>query len=169
MILLPLLAAASTLIPSHPDLGKAAGRCEPGMVGPRFLVRVEGLKDRRGRLKLELYPANDQDFLAPDNVLITAGRPFARVEVEPIADTAIELCIRAPRPGTYALALLHDRDADRRFTLTQDGIGFAGNPRLGLSKPKAAAAAAQVGGAAASVRIVLNYRQSLLGFGPLRR
>ncbi len=154
-------------IASSPDLGKAAGQCRPGEQGPSFLVSVTGLKDRRGRLKLELYPANDEDFLADDNELVAAGKPFARVEIETPKTGDVEMCIRAPYPGTFALSLLHDRDSNRKFGLSVDGIGFAGNPHMGWAKPKAAAASITVGSGPNHIRIVMNYRHGLFSLRPL--
>jgi uncharacterized protein (DUF2141 family) len=168
-----IAAFALLLLGSHlrssPDLGKAEGQCRPGENGPSFIVDVAGLKDRRGYLKLELYPANDDDFLEDDNVLINAGKTFRRVEVAVPRTGPVELCIRAPAPGLYALSLLHDRDANRKFGLSIDGIGFAGNPHLGLSKPKAAAASAWAGTGLTRITVVLNYRRGLFSFGPLER
>ncbi|MFC0686383.1 hypothetical protein ACFFF8_17500, partial [Novosphingobium clariflavum] len=69
---LPLLAAA--LIPSSPDLGKAEGQCRPNERGPAFIVEPVGLKDRTGTFKLEVYPANAQDFFADDNILVSEGK-----------------------------------------------------------------------------------------------
>lgn len=155
-------------VASSPDLGKAEGRCRPGESGPSFLVSVAGLKDRAGLLKLEVYPANDTDFLADDNVLINAGKTFRRVE-EPIAQHGpVTLCVRVPGPGPYAVSLLHDRDSNRKFGVSTDGIGFAANPRLGLSKPRAATATAVAGNGPTRIEIVMNYRRGLLSFGPLK-
>jgi uncharacterized protein (DUF2141 family) len=165
VIAMLMLTAA---IPSSPELGKAEGRCRASENGPAFLVEVKGLKDRKGRLKLELYPANDTDFLADDNVLVAAGKPFRRVEEAVPAAGPVQLCIRAPGPGTYALSLLHDRDANRRFSISVDGIGFAGNPKLGWSKPSAAAASATVGSGPAHIVIIVNYRRGLFSFGPVK-
>ena len=81
----------------------------------------------------------------------------------------VELCIRTPGPGLYALSLLHDRDANHKFGLSIDGIGFAGNPHLGLFKPKAAAASAWSGTGPTRITIVLNYRRGLFSLGPLRQ
>lgn len=162
----PLLVAA--IPPSTPDLGKAQGRCRAGESGSAFLVAVKGLKDRAGRLKLEVYPANDADFLADDNILIGTGKTFRRVEVEVPRKGAPELCIRLPGPGSYGVSLLHDRDADRKFNWRADGIGFAGNPRLGLGKPKAAKASARAGAAPVRLAIVLNYARGF-GMAPLAR
>jgi uncharacterized protein (DUF2141 family) len=168
-----IAAYALLLLGSHlrssPDLGKAEGQCRPGENGPSFLVDVVGLKDRRGNLKLELYPANDDDFLEDDNILINAGKVFRRVEVPVPRSGPVELCIRTPAPGLYALSLLHDRDANRKFGLSIDGIGFARNPRIGWSKPKAAAASAWAGTGPTHIAIVLNYRRGLFSFGPIKQ
>ena len=152
--------AAATLA-STPDLGIAAGRCRSPETGSAFLVDVVGLKDRAGRLKLELYPANDADFLADDNVLVAAGKPFARVDAATPEDGPVQLCIRAPRPGRYALALLHDRNGDRKFQLSSDGVGFSGNPHLGWGKPAAARVGVDAGEQPARINIVMNYRHGL--------
>lgn len=162
------LLAAGALVPSTPNLGIAAGRCRAEESGWSFLVEVAGLKDRRGQLKLELYPADEADFLADDNVLVSAGKPFARVVEAVPAAGPVTLCIRAPGPGRYGLSLLHDRDSNRKFSLATDGIGFSNNPKLGWSKPKAAAVAITIEHTPVRVRIVMNYRTGLMSFGPLR-
>jgi uncharacterized protein (DUF2141 family) len=132
-------------------------------------VTVEGLKDRAGNLKSELYPSNDDDFLADDNKLIMTGKTFRRVEVPVPSSGAVQLCIRIPGPGVYSLILLHDRDANRKFGLSTDGIGFPGNPKLGLSKPKAAAARIEAFNGIARVSIRMNYRRGLFSFLPIER
>lgn len=164
-LLLPLAAAA--LIPSTPDLGKAEGQCRANERGPAFEVDVEGLKDRTGKLKLEVYPANDKDFLADDNVLVSTGKTFRRVEVPVPATGTPRLCVRLPGPGTYAVSLLHDRDNDRKFNWRIDGIGFSGNPKLGWGKPSVRNVATSAGSGMTSLRIVMNYRSGL-GVAPLK-
>jgi uncharacterized protein (DUF2141 family) len=153
---LALAAALSSL-----ELGLAEGRCRSPEPGPAVIVQAVGLKDRSGRLRLELYPNNDADFLADDTRLIAAGKTFARVDVPIPPAGVVELCIRAPAPGRYALLLLHDRNGNRRFNMASDGIGFPGNPRLGWSKPKAETASLSVGTGVAHIAVVLNYRHGL--------
>jgi uncharacterized protein (DUF2141 family) len=159
--MIPALLILAALPPSTPTLGVAEGTCRAGESGPAFRVSVKGLKDHAGSLKLELYPDNDADFLADDNKLIAAGKPFARVVMPTPAQGVVEMCIRAPRPGRYALSLLHDRNGDRKFSVSDDGIGFSANPRLGWSKPKAATVGATVENMPVSLTIVLNYRKWL--------
>lgn len=167
-LVLPLLLAAGPALKSSPDLGKAEGRCRPGESGPALLVEAVGMKDRTGNMKLEVYPGNDQDFLADDNVLVAAGKTFRRVEVPTPQAGAVVLCVRLPGPGTYAVSLLHDRNTDRRFQWKIDGIGFSSNPHLGWSKPKARSSLVVVNGRGVSkISIVMNYKNGL-GVAPLK-
>jgi uncharacterized protein (DUF2141 family) len=166
MAILSLLTVA--LLPSTPDLGKAEAACRASEPGPAFMVDVEGLKDRQGTLKLELYPANDHDFLEDDNILISQGKTFRRVEVPVPQSGTPHLCIRAPAAGSYALMVLHDRDGNHKLTLSTDGVGFPNNPRLGWSKPKAAKVAAQVSSGITELHIIMNYNKGFYTFRPLK-
>jgi uncharacterized protein (DUF2141 family) len=167
-MMLALALVSATLPRSRPDLGVTEGRCRRGEPGPAFVIDVTGLKDRRGLIRVELYPANDHDFLADDNVLIAAGKAFARVERPVPQSGPVALCIRAPAAGTYALSLLHDRDGNRKFGLSTDGVGFPGNPRIGLGKPRAADASAEVGSGVTHLSVRMNYRRGLFSLGPVR-
>lgn len=161
------LMMASAVIPSTPNLGKAEAQCRSNETGPAFLIEVEGLKDRQGRLKLEVYPANDKDFLQDDNILISQGKTFRRVEMAVPQTSPVQICVRVPGPGRYAVTVLHDRDGNRKFGLSIDGVGFGSNPRLGMGKPRAVAASIMAGTGPTRQRIVMNYRRGLLSFGPV--
>jgi uncharacterized protein (DUF2141 family) len=155
-------------VESNPNLGKAEGQCRANEPGPAVIITVTGLKDRAGMLRAELYPDNDDDFLEDDNILVNAGKTFRRVEIRVPAAGAVQLCIRTPGPGPYTLSLLHDRDSNRKFGLSSDGVGFPNNPRLGLSKPSAAATRFVTGPGITDISIRLNYRKGLFSFGPLK-
>lgn len=152
---------SSVALASSPSLGKAEGACHDPETGPAILVEATGLKDRKGLLRLELYPARDGDFLADDNVLVEAGKSFARVDMPMPQAGPVQICIRAPRAGSYALMLLHDRNGNLKFDLSSDGVGFPGNPKLGWSRPKAANATIAVGAAPVKTAIRLNYLHGL--------
>ena len=159
---------AAPYVASTPSLGIAEGRCRPNEPGPAIIVAVEGLRDRKGSLKLEVYPSDDPDFLADDNLLIMAGKTFRRVHEPVPRQGPVQLCVRVPHAGPYSLALLHDRDGNGHFSMSSDGIGFPNNPHLGWSKPRAAAARVVVGAHLARITIVMNYRRGFL-FRPLGR
>lgn len=165
LALAPVAVAAQ--VETSPNLGKADGQCRPGETGPALIITAAGLKDRRGTLRAELYPDNDNDFLEDDNILVNAGKTFRRVEMPVPASGAVQLCIRTPGAGNYTLSLLHDRDSNRKFGLSTDGVGFPNNPRLGLSKPKAAAVRFHTGPGLTDISIRLNYRKGVFSFGPL--
>lgn len=165
--MIALLLLASQMMRSTPQLGIAEGTCRPQESGPAIMVNVRGLKDRVGDLKLEVYPSNDRDFLADDNVLLSQGKIFRRVVSRIPAQGPVQLCVRVPKAGAYSLSLLHDRDGNHKFSLSIDGIGFGSNPRLRWSKPKAAEARIVAGPGITTTSIVMNYRRSLFAFGPL--
>ncbi len=166
-VLMPTVASAQ--LKSTPTLGIAEGRCRAGEAGPAFIITVTGLKDRGGTMKAELYPANDTDFLADDNILLNAGKTFRRVVADVPAEGALQLCIRAPAAGTFALSLLHDRDGNRKFGLSTDGVGFGGNPEsLGPAKPKVAIARVVAGRGITPVNVRMMYRRGLFSFAPIK-
>lgn len=160
------IIGATYPVPPRAERGKANAACRPGELGPAVRVTVTGIKDSEGTLRLELYPGNDTDFLAPDKVLIAAGKPFRRIERASVSPGTTTLCIRAPEPGVYALSVLHDRDGDGKFGFLRDGVGFSRNPKLKRAKPKADAVGIRIGPGVGETRIVLNYRRGL-GFGPI--
>lgn len=161
-----LLAAA---IVSTPALGTAEARCRPGEPGPAVVVTVVGLKDRVGKLRAELYPPRDGDFMADDNKLVAAGKVFRRSVIATPTTGSAQLCLRVPAPGRYALLVVHARDGGHGFSLLRDGIGFGNNPRLGLGKPRAALATLTVGAGVTNMSVVMNYRSGLFSFAPLKR
>ena len=98
-----------------------------------------------------------------------ARKVFRRVTGPVPARGRVQICIRIPAPGAYSLSLLHDRDSNRKFGLSVDGVGFPNNPRLGLARPRAAATRVVAGPGITRIRIVLNYRRGTFSFGPLKR
>ncbi len=145
-------------------LGGDAAACAGGQ-GPAILATVTGLKDARGMVKLELYPANEADFLQDDKKLLAANKVFRRVTVAAPGPGTARLCIRAPRPGRYALFFGHDRDGRRKFDFWVDGAGFPGNRKIGRSRPRLADALIDVGPGVTATTIRVQYLRGLGGFG----
>ena len=138
-------------------LGPHAEDCAAGASGTSVLVTVTGFKDRAGNLRVELYPANDADFLAPGSRLRAEGKLFDRIDLPMPLSGDAAVCVALPATGEYAISVLHDRNANGKLNPFSDGYGFPNNPRLGLSKPKVALATFKANEGGNSLRIVLNY------------
>ncbi len=159
------LLVAAIPASAQPVLGDDAAACAGG-AGSAIQVNVTGLKDRSGRLKLELYPANEDDFLKDDTKLKNENKFFRRIWAQTPASGAVAMCIKAPRAGRYALLFTHDRDGKNKFNFWKDGAGFPSNRKLGRSRPQLAEATINVGGGVTRVTIRAQYLRGLSGFAP---
>lgn len=167
VLLIPLaMLLVSATVPPRELRGRTEAACRSPEPGPAFRLTVRGLKDRKGLLQLELYPVDDKDFLAPDKELIAAGKPFKRVSRPIPASGDPVICVRAPGPGRFALALLHDRDANGKFGFLGDGVGFPGDPKLSRRKPSAAAASLSAARGVTDIEVTMQYRAGF-SFRPL--
>jgi uncharacterized protein (DUF2141 family) len=146
-------------------LGEDAAACAMGL--PAILVSVVGLKDRKGELKLELYPANEQDFLRDDRDLTREGKLFRRVVVPTPPAGRVQLCLRVPRPGRYAVLFTHDRDGKNKFNIWSDGAGTPNSARMGRGKPKLRNAIVDVPAGVTSVTLQAQYLRGFSGFSPM--
>jgi uncharacterized protein (DUF2141 family) len=141
---LALLAAAAFGVPDA---------CAPGAPGPAALVSVDGFRDRKGKLRIAVYPATDADFLA-------SGRYVQRLDTPLTPEGAMTVCAPVPAAGDYVVVALHDRDSNGKLNIFGDGAGFSRNPKLGLSKPRVASVSVRIDGVT-PLRIGLNYLQGL--------
>ncbi len=127
--------------------------CSTHMSGPAVLTTVHGFRDRRGRLRIVIYRANDEELLA-------SGKYVQRIDTEMTASGEMTVCAPVAEPGDYVVVALHDRDSNGRLSPFSDGVGFSRNPTLKLSKPKAASTAIRIEGVT-PLRIELNYLKGL--------
>ncbi len=137
-------------------LGPDAEACAHTASGPSVLVRVYGFKDRSGNVRVELYPATPEDFLASRTKLTAEGKVFKRIDVPTPAEGDAHICVELPEFGSYALSVLHDRNASGKLDPFSDGFGFPNNPTLGMSKPDVEEATFIAFGKM-NLDIVLNY------------
>ncbi|WP_442678810.1 DUF2141 domain-containing protein [Sphingomonas sp. ASY06-1R] len=165
LIAITTICAPLTPAAAQPSVVGGGPACTPS--APGIQVDVTGLKDRSGQLRLEVYPANQADFLKDDEALLKEGKLFRRrIAPVPAAGPAL-LCVAVPQPGAYAIIVIHDRDNGRKFSISRDGIGVPGNTRLGRTRPTVAQATVVVGNAVATTVTKLQYLRGLSGFGPL--
>jgi uncharacterized protein (DUF2141 family) len=102
----------------------AQGDCTGPPSATRIFVDVEGVRSSQGLIAVTLYPDDPRRFLARRGSLYV-GRVPAR------AGTT-RVCIHLPAPGSWAIAVYHDADGNRRFNRTAiglpaEGYGFSNN------------------------------------------
>lgn len=154
---LPLLAVAA-LVPAiaHATiLGTDAAACAPGARGPAMLVTVTGFKDRDGNLRVQYYPAEEEDYLGSGRYIRRQEMPVTQV------DEDMTVCLTLPAPGDYVMVALHDRNADGKLSVWGDGIGFSNNPKIPLGKPPLKNTRYTAGPGVNRMDITLNYMHGL--------
>ena len=117
-------------------------------------IRVENLRSSEGLLTVELY--NDD----PEGFIKKSGRLHRdRIAIEGSGNIA---CLSAPGPGTYAVVLYHDENANEKFDkgflgIPVEGFGISRNPPIGFSKPPLEEAAFTLDGKPIVLDIKMNY------------
>ena len=126
---------------------------------PALLVRVTGLKNGSGKVRVQAYGPGASNHLKK-------GRWAGRVDVPLNGRRSVDICLPLPVAGSYSAAIRHDANANRKSDWN-DGAAFSRNPKLGLtSKPSFGETAVRVGNAPTRIGVVLNYRQGL-SVGPI--
>ena len=126
--LVALAVAAPALAQYNQYLRHDAAKCRGD--GPAVRITVSGVKASRGTLRVQLYRATRADWLE-------TGRWLNRIELPARAGT-MSVCMPAPGPGTYGIAIRHDVNGNGETDLTQDGGGMSNNPSINvfnLGKP----------------------------------
>ncbi len=154
------VALAANPAAAQAALGPDAASCKSGASNPAVLVSVNGFKHRGGKLRVQLYGSNPADFLAK-------GKKLRRIDLPVTPSGAMNVCVAVPRPGTYAIAVRHDADANGKSGWS-DGGGFSRNPKISLLdlKPSYDEVVIPVGNGVKPVNVVLNYRRGL-AIGPV--
>jgi uncharacterized protein (DUF2141 family) len=162
------LAAPATAQAGPQILGRYAEACQAGSSATALLVSVVGLKSRTGSIRVEVFPATEEDWLADKNKLLAEGKPFRRAYGDIPATGPVMVCVEMPAPGRYAFTVLHDPDGQRGFNLRTDGVGFPGDPKLGMSRPPVSVATVTLRPGVNAHRVRLNYLKGLR-FAPVDR
>lgn len=137
-------------------LGPDAAVCVAG-TGPAILVRVEGLKDRVGPVRVRTFGGDPSTYFNKKKAL-------KRLELAAPASGPVEICMAVPGPGTYAVDVRHDVNRDGKTNKT-DGAGASGNPNISMfdvifgRKPAASKVAIEVGTTVVAVNIRVKYFQ----------
>lgn len=152
LILTGVLAATATAA-APPRSAAREPACTGPAIGPRLTVTVENVRSSQGLIAVTVYPDDPDRFLASKGSL-HVGRVPARTPVT-------KICVHVPQPGTYAIAVYHDEDGNRKLTrkalgLPAEGYGFANNPpaMFGLPAFEAVRLAVRRTGAETGIRLI---------------
>jgi len=156
-----LLAATGPALAQAPILGPDAALCAEGSKANAVLLTIDGLKNRDGTLRVELWPGVEGDFLRDHHQLVAEGKAYERVTITPPATGPAKVCVKLPGPGTYAVGAFHSPAGVRKFNFRQDGVTFTRNPKVGISKPKAKDVAVAYGPGVNKEVVTLNYLRGL--------
>jgi uncharacterized protein (DUF2141 family) len=145
------LAFGSSTVVAGQEVSNDLSRCAAGK-GPAVLVSVRGVKESTGRIRVQSYPATGGAWLAK-------GRWLHRIESRANAGV-MNFCVPVPAEGKYGIAVRHDRNANGKTDISQDGGGFSNNPSiniLNLGKPSVSKVAFQAGTGVTKITINLKY------------
>jgi uncharacterized protein (DUF2141 family) len=164
------LAALFTISPvsAAEILGPDAAACRQASGKDAVLITIDGLKSREGTVRVELWPGTQDDFMRNHHELEAEGKAYHRVTVPVPASGPAHVCLPLPGPGTYAVGAFHSPSGERKFNFRRDGATFTRNPKVGLSKPKAADVAMHFNSGLSEVTVTMNYLRGL-GFKPIPR
>ena len=149
-----MLAAATPAGARAAMLGPDPAACQGD--GPAMLVRIEGLKQRIGMLRIQSYGGDPSHYF-------DKGTYLRRIQFPVPASGPVEVCVPVPGNGTYAVSVRHDVDSSGKTGLS-DGGGMSGNPRMSLfdvmfkRKPSPGKVQVAVQGVT-RVPVVINYVQ----------
>ncbi len=149
---MPILAAVSVLLGASASATEAPVAVAP-VVAASVDLAITGLRSEKGDV-LVCLSANPKYF--PD-----CGKDAKARKLKVSAAQAGTIEITGVKPGTYAVALIHDENAngkmDMRLFLPREGFGFSRNPKIGMGPPKFESAKFTVGAQDAHYAVRMNY------------
>ncbi|WP_010543584.1 DUF2141 domain-containing protein [Sphingomonas elodea] len=158
------LTALAGLLVSPAALAQADG-CGPS--NPNAVRgEIVGLKDRTGRLLVELFAPTDDGFLKGDTRSQEHPSALRRLWITPPATGPVTVCLAAPSAGRYALLVTHDRDGTPKFSVGKDGLALPGTTRLGRHRPQLVETLINVDAAGRPLTLRMQYLKGLAGFAP---
>ena len=150
---MPILGAISAAI-----LGASASASDMPVATTSVAVAsvdlaVTGLRSDKGNVLVCL--STDPDYF-PD---CSKDKKARKLKIA--AAQAEKIKIGGVKPGTYAVALIHDENAngkmDLRLFLPREGFGFSRNPKIGMGPPKFKSAQFNLGADDVQYAVQMKY------------
>lgn len=151
------LAAGGMMLgaPAQAEYGQKIGNnlsnCAGGP-GSAVKVTVTGIKGSNGNLRVQSYKGVGSEWLK-------TGKWLSRIEVPAKAGTMV-FCVPVSGPGTYGIAVRHDKNGNGKTDITSDGGAMSNNPSINifnLGKPSYKKTRFSVGEGVTSITIQMKY------------
>ena len=119
-----------------------------------LVIDVDGLRNRKGQVCLSVFAASTGFPSKTTNAV--------QSQCMKITDATVRMTLRQLQPGSYAVAVLHDANNDRRANrnflgIPKEGFGFSRNPAIYFGPPKFGASAFPVMGSSTNIQIHVKY------------
>lgn len=112
-------------------LATALTAAAPHEKSAELTIEIDGLRNAKG--DVQLCVTSRPDFLDCEADPDARTAEMAASKVAPVTFALV--------PGTYAVLVLHDENAngkmDKMLGIPREGFGFSGNPRIRMGPPKA--------------------------------
>ncbi|HEX7885533.1 MAG TPA: DUF2141 domain-containing protein [Phenylobacterium sp.] len=146
------IAIAAGVLSASPALADQGCAGVRAPTSSKLTVHVTGVRPAVGEVAITVYPDDKRRFLAK-------GGKLARQRLR--AAASVRACFWAP-PGSYAVAIYHDRDGDRDFDRTivglpAEGFGFSNDPETKTGLPALSAVRFRLGAGERVVPIQMRY------------
>lgn len=115
-------------------------------------VNISGVESGSGTIRVQLYRGIKSDWLE-------SGRWLNRIEV-PARAGSMSVCMPAPGPGVYGIAVRHDTNGNGKTDLTKDGGAMSNNPSINiwnLGKPSFQKTAFRIGTSVKAISVTMKY------------
>ena len=126
--LVSLSAIWSPVFAFETPSAEAVEACEAGNGNAALFVEVRNIRSLEGNIRAQIYSSDPEEFLEK-------GKKLVRVDVPVVYEDAQSVCVPVPAPGTYALVVMHDRNANGKADFFSEGFGFSNNPKLSFGPP----------------------------------
>ncbi|BAY62011.1 hypothetical protein NIES22_20780 [Calothrix brevissima NIES-22] len=117
-------------------------------------VEIDGFKNKQGQVCASVF-ANSQGF--PNN-----RDRVIQSQCTKITDASVKLTFENLPAGSYAVAVMHDKNEDSKLNrnslgIPTEGFGFSKNPEIRTSAPKFSEAAILLAGPNTNIQVHLKY------------
>jgi uncharacterized protein (DUF2141 family) len=148
-----LVCGGASAVDDEPQGGvvKSTGPCEQAPYS--IAITVKNVKSAKGLITVDLHGDDPDSWLRK-------GARLHRVRV-PTVQGETKVCMPVEKPGTYAFALYHDKDANRKLNknwigLPSEPYGVSNDPPIRMGPPSYKDAAIQVTGPLTAATVHLS-------------